>query len=60
MSNKDKTALRNVACAKNNSAIINDTDKNISFYDTLDNWGMLKLIKKYQREKKTIYHRNTK
>ena len=33
MSNKDKTALRNVACAKNNSAIINDTDKNMVVED---------------------------
>ena len=29
ISNKEKTALRNLVCAKNNKIVINDTDKNM-------------------------------
>ena len=36
MSNKEKSALRNLVCAKNKSITITDTDKNMGAADKTD------------------------
>ena len=70
MSNKEKSALRNLIRAKNNSLVINDTDKNMGASDADKKdvieecerqlGDMKTYFKNFGRRIKEIHQRNTK